>query len=119
MWAGAAGAAPATCGTSQPCCCQHDQAQQPVPCRSYMRVEANATHMVHSVLSSYDGSLMDRFTLTKPPGWRFRPRPVSLDIKRSQAAADGSSVSGGRPLSGSWARLFGRMGGGGAPAAVA
>lgn len=83
-----------------------------------MRVEANATHMVHSVLSSYDGSLMDRFTLTKPPGWRFHPRPTSPD-KRSQAAADGSSVSGGRPLSGSWARLFGRMGGDGAPAAVA
>ena len=92
------------------------------PICSYMRVEANATHMVHQVRSSYDGSLMDEFVLTKPPGWRFQPRPASLDS--GDEAADGSSSSGnsagrGDSLGGAWARLVGRMGIDGAAAAVA
>lgn len=34
--------------------------------------------MRHEVVSSQDGSLMDAFVLTKPPGWgaRFAPRDV-------------------------------------------
>ncbi|KAL4439452.1 hypothetical protein ABPG77_008781 [Micractinium sp. CCAP 211/92] len=42
----------------------------------YLRVIANATHMQHEVVSSLDGTFMDAFTLSKPPGWgaRFAPR---------------------------------------------
>ncbi|KAI7845277.1 hypothetical protein COHA_001120 [Chlorella ohadii] len=78
----------------------------------YMRVEANATHMVHQVTSSYDGSLLDEFTLTKPPGWRFQPRPAALGSKE---ASNGSSPSGGSLLGSAWARLYGRVGVDGAP----
>lgn len=46
----------------------------------YLVVEANATHMVHSVLSSFDGSTIDAFTLTKPAGWRYQPRSLEGDV---------------------------------------
>lgn len=57
------------------------------------------------VLSSYDGSLLDEFTLTKPPGWRFEPRPAAL----------GSGSGGGS--SGAWGRLLGGRRGDGAAVA--
>lgn len=84
-------------------------------CHRYMRVEANATHMVHQVLSSYDGSLLDEFTLTKPPGWRFQPRPAALG---SKGASDGSSSGGGSLLGSAWARVYGSVGADGAPVAA-
>jgi hypothetical protein len=60
----------------------------------YMRVTANATHMRHTVLSSYDGSVMDEFQLVKPPGWRFRPRPLPLD-GGEQAGGGASGAAAG------------------------
>jgi hypothetical protein len=85
-----------------------------------MRVEANGTHMVHQVLSSYDGALLDEFTLTKPLGWRFQPRPASLGSAESSSRGSGGSThSSSSLMSGPWGRLFGRMWTNGAPAAVA
>lgn len=43
----------------------------------YMVVEANATHLAHTVLSSFDGSLLDQVTLTKPAGWRVKPVDIA------------------------------------------
>ncbi|PRW45579.1 Metallo-dependent phosphatase [Chlorella sorokiniana] len=86
----------------------------------YMRVEANGTHMVHQVLSSYDGALLDEFTLTKPLGWRFQPRPASLGSAESSSRGSGGSThSSSSLMSGPRGRLFGRMWTNGAPAAVA
>ena len=58
----------------------------------YVVVEANATHMSHRVLASYDGSLLDEFTLTKPAGWRSQPR----DVPRATAGGGGSPGEGAR-----------------------
>lgn len=35
----------------------------------YVRVTANATRLEHVVVSSRDGSVMDRWVLEKPAGW--------------------------------------------------
>jgi hypothetical protein len=70
-----------------------------------MVVEANATHLAHTVLSSFDGSLLDQVTLTKPAGWRAREasghsmKPVAVESAlREAVAADGGNqpVGGGR-----------------------
>lgn len=38
----------------------------------YMRVEANGTDMHCEVVTDVDGSVMDSFTLHKPPGWQTK-----------------------------------------------
>lgn len=48
-----------------------------------MRVEANATHLVHTVLASQDGAVMDRLALTKPATWHFAPRLLPGDAAGS------------------------------------
>lgn len=41
----------------------------------YVIVEANATHLVHHV-KDFDGNIMDRLVLHKPPGWVFEERSM-------------------------------------------
>ena len=62
----------------------------------YVRVTANATHLTHAAVASDDGSLMDEFTLTKPPGWR----PAERSSAGTAAAAGGGARVHARLASG-------------------
>lgn len=64
----------------------------------YLRVTANATHLRHTALSSYDGTVMDELLLVKPPGWTFRPRPLPMDVDLSAVGgAAGARLLRGGP----------------------